>query len=48
MLWYNNPEMVKAIWDGRGMSTISEDNRLMRLVRSDGRVAHDEIQSTGA
>ncbi len=34
MLWYNNPEMVKAIMDGRGLSTVDDGNRLMRLIRS--------------
>ncbi len=47
MLWYNNPEMVEAIRDGRGMSTIAEDNQLMRLVRSDDRDRHHGIRITG-
>ncbi|GMQ92971.1 MAG: hypothetical protein BMS9Abin12_0448 [Acidimicrobiia bacterium] len=34
MLWYNNPEGVMAIHDGRCGSMIDEGNRLMRLVRS--------------
>ncbi len=34
MLWFNNPEMVEAIRDGRGVSRIDESDRLMRLVRS--------------
>jgi len=33
MLWYNNPEIVEAIRDGRGVSTVDENDRLMRLVR---------------
>ncbi len=34
MLWYNNPEIVEAIRDGRGLSTVEEGDRLMRLVRT--------------
>lgn len=34
MLWYNNPDVVRVILEGRGLSTIDEGNRLMRLVRS--------------
>jgi hypothetical protein len=34
MLWYNNPEMISALRDGRGISTVDEGNRLMRLVRT--------------
>lgn len=35
MLWYNSPESVRAINDGRRESTTSEGSRLMRLVRTD-------------
>ena len=31
MLWYNNPEIVEAIRDGRGVSTVDDNKRLMRL-----------------
>lgn len=34
MLWYNDPDVVKVILEGRGLSTIDDGNRLMRLVRS--------------
>jgi|GEM_PF-4845779 len=33
MLWYNNPEIVEAIRDGRGVSTVDDNKRLMRLSR---------------
>ncbi len=36
MLWYNSPESVKAIHDGRCDGTMSEHRRLMRIVRTDG------------
>ena len=35
MLWYNDPDSVKAIRDGQ-YETIKGTNRLMRLVRTDG------------
>jgi hypothetical protein len=35
MLWYNNPESVKAIREGRIEGSTSERTRLMRLVRGD-------------
>jgi hypothetical protein len=34
MLWYNNPEFITAIRDARGVSTVDEGDRLMRLVRT--------------
>jgi len=34
MLWYNNPSALKAVLHGRGVSTVDERNRLMRLVRT--------------
>lgn len=37
MLWYNNPDGVKAIRDGRYETMRGgSDSRLMRLVRKDG------------
>jgi hypothetical protein len=33
MLWYNNPESVRAIHDSKLDTTVSEHRRLMRLVR---------------
>jgi hypothetical protein len=34
MLYYNNPEIVEAIRDGRGVSTVDDNKRLMRFARS--------------
>jgi hypothetical protein len=39
MLWYNNPELIEAIRDGRGLTTVDENNRLMRLARADETIA---------
>ena len=34
MLYHNTPEIVEAIQDGRGVSTVDEHTRLMRFTRS--------------
>jgi hypothetical protein len=34
MLWYNNPESVRAIHDSKLDTTVSSQRRLMRLVRN--------------
>jgi len=39
MLWYNNPESVKAIREGRMENTTPSHTRLMRLVRLDTEAA---------
>ncbi|GMR02039.1 MAG: hypothetical protein BMS9Abin20_0365 [Acidimicrobiia bacterium] len=33
MVWYNNPESVRAIQDARHETFMGDRNRLMRLVR---------------
>ncbi len=33
MLWYNNPESVRAIHGSKVDTTVSSQRRLMRLVR---------------
>lgn len=33
MLWYNNPESIKADMDARCRDMVSEDERLMRVAR---------------
>lgn len=40
MLWYNSPETIKAIHEGRYSSLIREGNRLMRLIRTERRDTH--------
>jgi len=39
MLWYNNPESVKAIREARMENTTPSRTRLMRLVRTDTEAA---------
>ncbi len=34
MVWYNNPESVKAIQDAARETMMGDRNRLMRLVRN--------------
>jgi hypothetical protein len=38
MVWYNNPESVKAIQDAHREQFVSERRRLMRLVREESSI----------
>ncbi|GMQ98407.1 MAG: hypothetical protein BMS9Abin17_0917 [Acidimicrobiia bacterium] len=38
MVWYNNPEYVKAIHDARRDQFVSEQRRLMRLAREESSI----------
>ncbi len=33
-MWYNSPEDARIVRDARGVSTIGESDRLMRIVRT--------------